>query len=59
MEWQGRRLPAMYAESQFVDVGGLMSYGADLAHLFRRAATYVDCKIEAKRISDHEQALLP
>jgi putative ABC transport system substrate-binding protein len=37
------RLPAIYAQREFV-VGsaGLMSYGADYHHQFRRAATYVD-----------------
>ena len=36
------RLPAMYAAREFVEDGGLMSYGASLSNLFRRAATYVD-----------------
>ncbi|HEX7232462.1 MAG TPA: ABC transporter substrate-binding protein [Candidatus Binatia bacterium] len=36
-----RRLPAIYFESSFVDEGGLMSYGASLADLDRRAAMYV------------------
>jgi putative ABC transport system substrate-binding protein len=36
------RLPAMYAAREFVEDGGLMSYGANLPNLFRRAATYVD-----------------
>ena len=36
------RLPAMYAFRLFVDAGGLMSYGPDLADQFRQAATYVD-----------------
>jgi len=36
------RLPAVYAQREFVDAGGLMSYGPNLADLFRRAATYVD-----------------
>jgi len=36
------RLPAMYAAREFVEEGGLMSYGASLPDLFRRAATYVD-----------------
>ena len=35
------RLPAIYFESSFVDEGGLMSYGASLADLDRRAAIYV------------------
>ena len=32
----------MYAAREFVEDGGLMSYGASLPDLFRRAATYVD-----------------
>jgi putative ABC transport system substrate-binding protein len=36
------RLPAVYPWREGVDAGGLMSYGADLADLYRRAATYVD-----------------
>jgi ABC-type uncharacterized transport system substrate-binding protein len=36
------RLPAMYALRMFADRGGLISYGADLPDLYRRAATYVD-----------------
>jgi putative ABC transport system substrate-binding protein len=36
------RLPAMYDEREFVDAGGLMSYGTDLNDLHRRAAVYVD-----------------
>jgi putative ABC transport system substrate-binding protein len=37
-----RRLPTIFAESLFVDDGGLMSYGADTQDLYRRAAIYVD-----------------
>jgi len=36
------RLPAIYPEREFVEIGGLMSYGPNFADLFRRAATYVD-----------------
>jgi len=36
------RLPAMYAAREFVDYGGLMSYGASQPAMFRRLATYVD-----------------
>ena len=36
------RLPAMYPQRQFVDVGGLMSYSADLTELFRLSARIVD-----------------
>jgi putative ABC transport system substrate-binding protein len=37
-----QRLPAMYEERDFVDAGGLMAYGPNLAANYRRAATYVD-----------------
>jgi ABC-type uncharacterized transport system substrate-binding protein len=37
-----KRLPAMYATREFVNIGGLISYGVDFHDLFRRAAGYVD-----------------
>jgi putative ABC transport system substrate-binding protein len=37
-----KRLPAIYEETQSVEVGGLMSYGANIVDLWRRAAYYVD-----------------
>jgi putative tryptophan/tyrosine transport system substrate-binding protein len=36
------RLPAIYPYSEFVEAGGLMTYGPNNADLFRRAADYVD-----------------
>jgi putative ABC transport system substrate-binding protein len=36
------RLPAIYPWPEFVEDGGLMTYGANSNDLFRRAATYVD-----------------
>jgi putative ABC transport system substrate-binding protein len=35
------RLPAIFMSREFVDAGGLMSYGPHYPHLYRRAATYV------------------
>ena len=36
------RLPSTYDRSEFVDAGGLMSYGPNVPNISRRAATYVD-----------------
>jgi len=36
------RLPCISGHRQYVHAGGLMSYGPDFAHSFRRAAAYVD-----------------
>ena len=36
------RLPAIYFQKEFVDDGGLMSYGADYEDLYRKAAHYTD-----------------
>jgi ABC-type uncharacterized transport system substrate-binding protein len=36
------KLPAVYALSEFVEAGGLMSYGVNIARQFRRAAVYVE-----------------
>jgi len=38
----GARLPTMYAYREYVEAGGLMSYGANLPDLYRRSADYVD-----------------
>jgi putative ABC transport system substrate-binding protein len=38
----GRRLPVIYGDREFVEVGGLISYGPDFANMYRRAADYVD-----------------
>jgi ABC-type uncharacterized transport system substrate-binding protein len=37
-----QRLPAIYAAREFVETGGLMSYGVSYSDLYRRAAIYVD-----------------
>jgi putative ABC transport system substrate-binding protein len=38
----GERLPTMHAARHFVEAGGLMSYGPNFPHQFRRVADYVD-----------------
>lgn len=47
-----QRLPAMYEIRVFVDDGGLVSYGPDLAESYRRAATYVDRILKGARPGD-------
>jgi putative tryptophan/tyrosine transport system substrate-binding protein len=46
------RLPGMYQAREFVDAGGLMSYGANLNDLFRRTATYVDKILKGAKPAD-------
>ncbi|MGZ8497434.1 MAG: ABC transporter substrate-binding protein [Candidatus Binatia bacterium] len=46
------RLPAIYFQSQYMEVGGLMYYGPNTADLFRRAATYVDKILKGRTPAD-------
>jgi putative ABC transport system substrate-binding protein len=46
------RLPVIYSFSQFVDAGGLMSYGVNQIDLDRRAATFVDKILKGRKPAD-------
>ena len=46
------RLPAIYSSREFVDAGGLMSYGVSYPDLYRRAATYVDKILKGTKPAD-------
>jgi putative ABC transport system substrate-binding protein len=46
------RLPAMYPQSEYVEEGGLMTYGPSINDLFRRAATYVDKILKGAKPAD-------
>jgi putative ABC transport system substrate-binding protein len=46
------RVPALYLASEWVDEGGLMTYGVSVAELFRRAATYVDKILKGAKPGD-------
>jgi putative tryptophan/tyrosine transport system substrate-binding protein len=46
------QLPAIYFQKEFVDEGGLMSYGADYVDLYRRTAVYVDKILKGAKPAD-------
>jgi putative ABC transport system substrate-binding protein len=45
-------VPAVYAQSEFVKDGGLLSYGADRVDTFRRSASYVDRILRGEKPGD-------
>jgi len=46
------QLPTIYQSSQFVEIGGLISYGASITDLIRRAAIYVDKILKGAKPAD-------
>jgi ABC-type uncharacterized transport system substrate-binding protein len=46
------RLPSIYFRREFVDAGGLMSYGSDLADSYRRVAYFVDRILKGAKPAD-------
>jgi putative ABC transport system substrate-binding protein len=49
---EARRLPTIYHDKLYVEGGGLMSYGADVADKYRRAAAYVDKILKGAKPAD-------
>jgi putative tryptophan/tyrosine transport system substrate-binding protein len=49
---QKNRLPSIYAQKEYVDAGGLMSYGPSTPDMHRRAATYVDKILKGRKPAD-------
>jgi len=49
---QRNRLPSMYPTKEYVEAGGLMSYGPSLPDLFRHAAIYVDKILKGAKPAD-------
>ena len=45
-------MPSVYYNREFVDAGGLMSYGADLAESYRRVAYFVDRLLKGAKPAD-------
>jgi len=48
----GERLPTIYSSREYVEAGGLMSYGPNFPDLFRRAADYVDKILRGTKPAD-------
>ena len=46
------RLPSIYAAREFVELGGLIAYGANINDLFRRSAVYVDGVLKGAKPAD-------
>ena len=47
-----KRLPAIYANREYVEAGGLLSYGVDVAEMYRVSAKYVDRILKGARPGD-------
>jgi len=47
-----QRLPAIYGRSDFLDAGGLVSYGTNFPDLYRRGAVFVDKILKGAKPAD-------
>jgi putative ABC transport system substrate-binding protein len=50
------QLPTMFGAREYAELAGLMAYGANIADLFRRSATYVDISKYVGRVKSFELA---
>jgi putative ABC transport system substrate-binding protein len=48
----GARLPTVYSYREYVEAGGLISYGPNIANLFQRTADYVDKILRGAKAGD-------
>ena len=46
------RLPAMYSLKEYMDAGGLMMYGPNVADMYRRSAAFVDKILKGAKPAD-------
>jgi putative tryptophan/tyrosine transport system substrate-binding protein len=46
------RIPVIYQRREYVEAGGLLSYGVNIADMDRRAATYVDKILKGAKPAD-------
>jgi putative ABC transport system substrate-binding protein len=46
------RLPSIFSRREFVDAGGLLAYGTDLAHSYQRVAYYIDRILKGAKPAD-------
>ena len=48
----GNKIPAMFEDSEYVEAGGLMSYGPDYQAVFQKAAIFVDKILKGAKPAD-------
>ena len=49
---QRNRLPSIYGQREYVDAGGLLSYGPSISDMYRRSAAFVDKILKGAKPAD-------